>query len=63
MIEKTGMIADRLDVVHVEVLLLKLKDFIFKRQKTKMCLEWIREFVRSGINQTKTAKNAIHAVI
>jgi|JI61114C2RNA_FD_contig_41_4130328_length_1292_multi_1_in_0_out_0_3 hypothetical protein len=36
------MVADRLEVVHVEVLLLKLKDFLNKKTRVVLCLKWIK---------------------
>jgi hypothetical protein len=63
LLEKTGMIAERLEVVHVEVLLLKLKDFIYKKTKVTLSLQWILKFLESRLPLTRTSAGAISYIV
>lgn len=63
LLERTGMVADQLETVHVEVLLLKLKDFISKKTRVVLCLKWIRDFLESGIPLTRTGSTAINHIL
>ncbi len=57
------MVADRLEVVHVEVLLLKLKDLLHRKTRAVLCLKWIKEFLQAAIPFTRTTSSTINYIV